>query len=276
MKNEKTVMPAKGEKETTAGAPRGSGEHVAAENRVAGKSPELSVVIPVRNESENVIALLEEIEAALGTEEVEIIFVNDASADDTCERLQKAQLRPRPWLHVLNLREHSGQSAAIRVGVLHARAPWVVTLDGDGQNDPADIPTLVDARDRELGYDGALMICGIRARRNDTWVRRVTSRIANRVRRYLLDDDCVDTGCGLKLFPAGAFRLLPAFNHMHRFLPALIQRDGGRVVSVAVNHRPREKGRSNYGVHNRLWVGIIDLVGVMWLKRRGINTLLET
>ena len=237
---------------------------------------ELSVVIPVRNEAGNVLALLDELDRALDGRRYEIIFVDDASDDDTLQLLTCAQAQPRSWLRVVRLRSQAGQSAAIRVGVLHARSEWVATLDGDGQNDPADIPALIDARDREANASGPVMVCGVRTRREDSMGRRFASRVANSVRRALLNDGNADTGCGLKLFSAQAFRLLPAFDHMHRFLPALMQRDGGRVVTVAVNHRARIEGQSKYGVHNRLWVGIIDLLGVMWLKRRRVSAVIDT
>ena len=148
-----------------------------------------------------------------------------------------------------------------------ARAPIVGTLDGDGQNDPADLRKFLEARHDPVNA-GALLIMGNRVTRRDTWLRRLSSRIANGVRGGLLGDGTPDTGCGIKIFDRDTFLSLPAFDHMHRFLPALFQRAGSRVVSIPVNHRPRMRGRSKYGVHNRLWVGIVDLFGVMWLKAR--------
>jgi dolichol-phosphate mannosyltransferase len=148
-----------------------------------------------------------------------------------------------------------------------ARAQWIATLDGDGQNDPADLPKLIAARGDPTN-SGVLLFMGNRVTRRDTWLRRLSSRIANGVRGGLLGDGTPDTGCGIKLFHRETFLGLPAFDHMHRFLPALFQRAGSRVISVPVNHRERMRGRSKYGVHNRLWVGIVDLFGVMWLKAR--------
>jgi dolichol-phosphate mannosyltransferase len=154
--------------------------------------------------------------------------------------------------------------------VLAAKAPWIATLDGDGQNDPADIPRLIEAL-RDYDYDGHLkLVMGNRTTRRDTRMRRLSSRIANAVRSTLLNDGTPDTGCGIKLFERDMFLQLPHFNHMHRFLPALAQRAGQRVISVPVDHRPRMRGTSKYGVNNRLWVGIVDLFGVMWLIRRRI------
>jgi dolichol-phosphate mannosyltransferase len=196
----------------------------------------------------------------------EILVVDDGSSDGM-DRLLAAEAQRRPALRPLRHRRQSGQSTALATGVRHARAAWVATLDGDGQNDPADIPALW-RRAREGGPDGPRLIAGHRANRRDTLVKRWSSRIANRVRGGLLNDATPDTGCGLKLFDRALFLELPHFDHMHRFLPALAIRAGAPVVSVVVNHRPRHKGRSHYGINNRLWVGIVDLVGVMWLNRR--------
>jgi dolichol-phosphate mannosyltransferase len=166
-----------------------------------------------------------------------------------------------------------GQSMAIHTGVKAARAPWIATLDADGQNDPADIPKLWEVARAALPSP-PLLVAGHRTRRRDTWSKRAASRLANAIRRRLLGDGTPDTGCGLKLFRRDLFLELPAFDHMHRFLPALVLRQGGTVVSVPVNHRPRERGRSNYGVLDRLWVGIVDLCGVMWLRRRAKRPVL--
>lgn len=232
--------------------------------------PELSVVVPVHDESRNVVALLDEIEAALsGTTPFEAVFVDDCSADDTPRILADYALA-HPWLVVLRHRNNCGQSTAVRTGVLAARGAVVATLDGDGQNDPADIPPLL-ARWRALRQQDArqpLLIAGWRAQRHDTWVRRMSSRIANGVRARLLGDATPDTGCGLKLFARADFLALPYFDHMHRFLPALVRRAGGSVESVHVAHRPRTHGKSHYGIHNRLWVGLVDMAGVAWLQRR--------
>lgn len=234
------------------------------------RAPEISVVVPVHDESGNVIALLDEIEAALaGRHRFEAVFVDDASGDDT-RRVLLAYARRHPWLTVLAHRDNCGQSAALLTGVRGARAPLIATLDGDGQNAPSDIPALAarwQAMTREHPGRPAL-VAGWRTKRHDSGLRRLSSRIANGVRARLLGDATPDTGCGLKVFGREDFLALPWFDHLHRFLPALVQRAGGVVASVPVAHRPRGAGRSHYGIHNRLWVGLVDLLGVMWLQRR--------
>ena len=230
-------------------------------------APELSVVVPVHNEAENIGPLVEEIRAALnGRVAYEIVLVDDHSTDDTLRQLDAlaaAHAEVRVVRHLTN----AGQSTALRSGVQRAHGTLVATLDGDGQNDPADIPALLE-RYRAAADSGPLLVAGHRTDRRDTWVTRASSRIANAVRGALLKDHTPDTGCGLKLFPRDLFLQFPYFDHMHRFLPALTIRTGGRVVSVPVRHRPRTRGRSHYGIHNRLWTGIVDLLGVMWLTRR--------
>ena len=224
----------------------------------------LSVVVPVYNESENVLPLVGEVRAALsGLTGFELVFVDDGSEDGTSEILATAI---NPELRVIRHRKRCGQSTALLTGVRAARSEWVVTLDGDGQNDPEDITRLLAARDQADG--GLLLVTGRRRKRRDSWIKRFSSRVANSVRSRVLGDDTRDTGCGLKLFRRDAFLELPYFDHMHRFLPALFQRNGGRVLSVDVSHRQRRHGRSKYGVHDRLWVGTVDLLGVMWLKAR--------
>jgi dolichol-phosphate mannosyltransferase len=227
---------------------------------------DLSVVIPVKNEAPNIAPLVSEIRAALdGLVDYEIVYVDDGSTDASAAEIL-ALVAEFPRLRLVRHAVACGQSAAIRTGVKAARAPWVATLDGDGQNDPADIPRLWEmARAAEPG----LLIAGLRAKRRDSWVKRMSSVIANTVRSRLLGDNTTDTGCGLKLFRRELFLELPFFDHMHRFLPALVQREGGRTISVPVNHRPRARGTSNYGVFDRLAVSFADLAGVMWLKRRG-------
>ena len=170
-------------------------------------------------------------------------------------------------------RASCGQSAAIATGVRAARAPWSATLDGDGQNDPADIPALF--AQAQAHAVGPVLVAGHRVNRRDTRVKQLSSRLANGVRAQLLKDATPDTGCGLKVFERAAFLALPHFDHMHRFLPALFIRAGGQVVSAPVNHRPRTRGRSNYGTFDRLWVGIVDLVGVAWLQRRAVRPVVE-
>jgi dolichol-phosphate mannosyltransferase len=231
---------------------------------------DLSVVIPVKNEAGNIAPLVAEIVAALdGRAAYEIVYVDDGSDDATVAEIRRLQ-SGTPQLHLVRHAKSCGQSAAVRTGVKAARGHWIATLDGDGQNDPADLPALWSLVVGESAGDPSplLLIAGHRARRRDSWSKRHASRIANAVRRRLLHDDTPDTGCGLKLFPRALFLDLPYFDHMHRFLPALVLREGGVVRSVPVNHRPRQRGTSKYGVLDRLVVGISDLLGVMWLRRR--------
>ncbi|MEO8063330.1 MAG: glycosyltransferase family 2 protein [Pseudomonadota bacterium] len=236
-------------------------------------SVEFSVVVPVCNEAENVEPLAREIDAALAGRAYEMIFVDDGSTDDTVAILRalKATL---PALRVLRHSFRSGQSAAVASGVRAARAPWIATLDGDGQNDPADIPKLIAARDEATNRGVQLFMGNRKASRKDTAFRKLQSSVANGVRGALLGDGTPDTGCGIKLFARDLFLELPRFDHMHRFLPALFQRHGARVISVPVSHRPRLRGTSKYGMLNRLWVGIVDIAGVMWLRRRYKSGLL--
>jgi dolichol-phosphate mannosyltransferase len=230
----------------------------------------LSVVIPVRNEAPNIAPLVAEIRAALdGRLDYEIIYVDDGSSDDTAAVI-RGLARDFPRLKLVRHARSCGQSTAVRTGVKAARAPWIATLDGDGQNDPADIPRLWEIA-RTAPPTPPLLVAGYRQKRRDSAIKRVSSRLANAVRARLLGDGTPDTGCGLKLFQRELFLELPFFDHIHRFLPALVQREGGRTVSVVVNHRSRARGTSNYGTFDRLWVGITDLLGVMWLKRRARN-----
>jgi dolichol-phosphate mannosyltransferase len=228
---------------------------------------DMSVVVPVKDEAQNIASLVTEIARALdGLVSYEIIYVDDGSSDATAAEI----LRLGRHVRLLRHAESCGQSAAIRTGVRAARAAWVATLDGDGQNDPADLPHLWRIASTAPA-DSPLLIAGHRRNRQDTWSKRVASRIANRIRARLLGDDTPDTGCGLKLFSRALFLELPDFDHMHRFLPALVLRAGGKVRSVPVNHRPRGRGVSKYGVLDRLGVGIVDLLGVLWLQRRGVR-----
>ena len=228
---------------------------------------DLSVVVPVKNEAENIAALVGEICTALdGLVDYEIIFVDDGSDDVTAAEILRAAART-PQVRLLRHTRNYGQSAAIRTAVQAAHAAWIATLDGDGQNDPADIPAMWRMA-RQAPTEPPVMIAGYRKKRQDHWSKRWASGVANAVRGRLLEDHTLDTGCGLKLFPRLLFLNLPYFDHMHRFLPALALREGATVRSVPVNHRPRHKGVSKYGVFDRLGVGIIYLLGVMWLKRR--------
>jgi dolichol-phosphate mannosyltransferase len=228
----------------------------------------LSIVVPVRNEQDNILPLLAEIHAALGERrEFEVVYVDDGSTDGTGAALRAAMAR-YPRLRVIAHGRSCGQSAALFTGVRAAHGAWIATLDGDGQNDPADLPMLLAARDAPGRPPHLQLLTGYRRARRDRWIKRVSSRIANGVRSRLLGDATPDTGCGLKLIQRSTYLELPFFDHMHRFLPALVQRNGGTTISVDVNHRPRARGVSNYGVLDRLWVGIVDLFGVMWLRRR--------
>jgi dolichol-phosphate mannosyltransferase len=232
-----------------------------------GRPPaRLSVVVPVFNEADNVLPLLDEIERALAPlGGFEVIFVDDQSDDDTQARLAPAIAAGR--LRVLRHHSRSGQSAAVRTGVKAARGEWVVTLDGDGQNDPADIPALF-----ALVSDGRagspVLVGGIRQKRQDTLSKRLASRVANAVRQAFLQDGCADSGCGLKLFRRDAFLDLPFFGAIHRFLPALFRAHGHPVAYVPVSHRPRERGVSKYNNWRRGLIGVVDLLGVYWLKQR--------
>jgi dolichol-phosphate mannosyltransferase len=229
-------------------------------------TPQLSVVVPVFNEQDNVGPLLHEVLAALrGKVDFEAIFVDDNSRDGTLAALQALKAEA-PELRVLHHERQSGQSTAIRTGVKAARGAWIATLDGDGQNDPADIPKLL--AQREGAQPQVKLFAGWRVNRRDSGSKRWASKWANAIRARMLRDDTPDTGCGIKLFERQAFLDLPYFDHMHRYLPALMQRAGWRTVSVPVNHRPRSAGVSKYNNLNRALVGIRDLRGVAWLITR--------
>ena len=235
--------------------------------------PDLSVVVPVHNEEDNVAPLIEQIVAALrGKARFEIVYVDDCSRDQTPQKLRHA-LDFYPELRVLRHQSQSGQSTAVRNGVKAARGRWIATLDGDGQNDPADIPKLLAARD--AGDASTKLYAGWRVDRKDSGSKRWASRWANRIRGWILRDDTPDTGCGIKLFEREAFLDLPYFDHMHRFLPALMQRAGWKTTSVPVNHRPRTAGESKYNNLDRALVGIADLRGMAWLIRRSRRTGVE-
>jgi dolichol-phosphate mannosyltransferase len=228
------------------------------------KPKSLSIVVPVRNEEDNVADLIFEIRKSLKNKiTYEIIYVDDGSTDQTYKNLI-ALKKTYKELRVIRHQKSCGQSTAVRTGVQYAKFNWIATLDGDGQNNPADIPQLLSAL-----KEGVELVGGNRRHsRRDTWIKRISSVIANGVRSWLLQDDTPDTGCGLKLFSRDAFLDLPYFDHMHRFLPALIKRRGGLIVSVPIGHRQRNHGQSNYGTIDRLLVGIVDLFGVAWLQSR--------
>ena len=227
--------------------------------------PEFSVVAPVFNEAGAVEALAREIAAAFAGEACEIIFVDDASLDDTRARL-KALAAELPQLRVIAHRRNAGQSRAIRTGVLAARAAIIVTLDGDGQNDPADAPRLAQRLKEASPRLG--LVAGLRMGRRDSLAKRWASRLGNGLRRRLLNDGAHDTGCGLKAFRREAFLRLPYFDHLHRFLPALFRREGYEVAFEPVGHRPRTSGASKYTNLGRLAVSLPDLLGVIWLNAR--------
>ena len=241
-------------------------------NRMADPMSELqlSVVVPVFNERDNVAPLVGEIVAALRAQvDFEIVYVDDHSRDDTLAVLESLK-RQVPELRVLHHVQQSGQSTAVRNGVKAARAPWIATLDGDGQNDPADIPKMLAARSQAAAT--VKLFAGWRVNRQDSGSKRWASKWANAIRARMLRDDTPDTGCGIKLFERAAFLDLPYFDHMHRFLPALMQRAGWKTVSVPVNHRHRTAGVSKYNNLNRALVGIRDLRGVAWLITRSRRT----
>jgi dolichol-phosphate mannosyltransferase len=234
----------------------------------------VSIVVPVRNEAENVAPLIAEIAAALdGCWAYEIIYVNDGSTDATAERLA-AIMAERATLRQIRHAVSSGQSAAVRSGVRAARGAIVATLDGDGQNNPAFLPNLIAAL--EQGGDRVGLAAGQRVGRKDTGFKKIQSRIANGVRSAILHDGTRDTGCGLKAFRREVFLSMPYFDGLHRFLPALMRREGYEIAYVDVTDRPRRSGVSNYGFFDRLWIGIMDLAGVWWLIRRKKTTPLAT
>ncbi len=236
----------------------------------------ISVVVPVHNEAGNIVSLIEEIVNAMSTANAyEIIYVDDGSNDQTTAVLKQA-LRDFKALRVIRHEQSCGQSTAIYTGVKAAKYPWIATLDGDGQNDPADIPRLYEALIRERETAANLwMVAGWRNKRYDSAWRLFSSKVANGVRSRLLGDNTPDTGCGLKIFSRESFLELPYFDHMHRFLPALVLRAGGHVISVPVNHRSRTTGYSKYGTLDRLWAGITDMFGVIWLQKRAKSPLIN-
>ena len=235
---------------------------------------DVSIVVPVRNEAENVAPLIAEIVSALGGRwSYEIIYVNDGSTDATAERLA-AIMKQRENLRQIRHATSSGQSAAVRSGVRAARGAIVATLDGDGQNNPAFLPDLISAI--EKGGERVGLVAGQRVGRKDTGFKKIQSRIANGVRNGILRDGTRDTGCGLKAFRREVFLMLPYFDGLHRFLPALVRREGYDIAYVDVTDRPRRSGVSNYGFFDRLWIGIMDLAGVWWLIRRKKPTPVAT
>ncbi len=224
----------------------------------AAPVPRLSVVVPVFNEEDNVVRLVEEIGEALAGCDFELVLVDDGSTDATVARIPR-----RPWVRVLEFERNTGQSAAMFAGLQAARGELLALIDGDLQNDPADLPRLVALID-----GGADLACGWRARRQDSWSKRWQSRIANRIRQHFTRDGVHDTGCSLKVMRRACRDALLPFNGMHRFIPALVAAAGFRVVELPVNHRPRLHGTSKYGLANRAFRAAYDLIGVTWLTRR--------
>jgi dolichol-phosphate mannosyltransferase len=228
----------------------------------------LSVIVLIFNERENIKPLLDEIAVAAKDQPIsEIIYIDDGNSDGSFDLLKR--LKPQyPSLRLLRHPTQAGQSAAFWTGIKAAKNDLIVTLDGDGQNNPADIKTLYETFLQQKKPQAKVMVLGERIKRNDHWLRRLSSRIANGIRSSLLKDRTNDTGCSLKLFTRSDYLNLPYFNHMHRFLPALMMRDGVRLIHVPVSHRLRVHGRSKYGTLDRLFAGISDLRGVLWLKKR--------
>ncbi len=229
-------------------------------------SPDLSLVVPVFNERDNLPLLVREIAAALAGRRYEIVTVDDGSTDGSLEAL-KTLKRAHPELHIVAFAANAGQTAAFAAGFRAARGEVIVTLDADLQNDPADVPALV----AQLETSGAAAVVGYRVDRRDSGWKRVQSRIANGVRNWLNRETIRDTGCSLKAFRADAVRALPLFNGMHRFLPTLVRMQGGRVVEAPVRHRPRRFGRTKYGMWNRIWRSLVDAFAVRWMQRRALS-----
>ena len=227
--------------------------------------PAVSVVVPVKNEAGNIAPLVAEIANALRDRAFEGVYVNDGSSDATQQEL-RALMSERPWLRQIRHTQSCGQSAAIRTGVALARASLVVTIDGDGQNDPAFIPALIAAFEANTPRAG--LVAGQRTGRQATAFKKMQSRVANAIRSAVLKDGTRDTGCGLKAIRRDLFLSLPYFDGLHRFLPALVRREGYAIGYVEVLDRPRRHGASNYGFWDRMWIGMVDLFGVWWLIRR--------
>ena len=231
---------------------------------VAREKIDLSVVIPVFNEEDNLEPLLQELTGVLDRlgRVYEVLCIDDTSTDGSLAVLRRLQAA-RPWLRVVRHRLNSGESAGEATGFAHARGELIVTIDADQQNDPADIPRLLEALTPDVAA-----VCGVRRRREDDWVRRLSSRIANRVRNAVTGDRISDAGCTFRLLRRAALRDLPVFNGLHRFLPTLLRFQGYRAVEILVNHRPRTRGKSKYGVGNRAWRGLVDCFAMRWYHAR--------
>ena len=240
------------------------------------QTPSVSIIIPAKNEAENIRPLIAEIQAAMANrDDYELLYVDDGSSDETWHELLAIQQQGDCPLKLLRHQQSVGQSLAILSAAWQARGDWLVVLDADGQNDPADIPGMLAAVQAANQQDPQVWgVIGHRINRRDDWVKRLSSKVANGFRDLLLRDGIPDTGCGLKAVLRERYLRLPSFNHMHRYIPTLIQAQGGIMQVHPVNHRPRLAGSSNYGVWNRLWVGLVDVLGVWWLKRRAKQVLI--
>jgi len=238
---------------------------------IKGENMKISIVIPVYNEAQNIVDLIQEINGHLrDRQEYEILIVDDGSSDRTQEILA-ARKQSFPEMRLLRHPGRYGQSAALVTGIRNAAYPLIVTMDGDGQNDPKDIDSLLKIHKQWEPRTINVMVAGYRRHRHDTRWRKWSSWIANTIRGLILGDHTPDSACGLKVFSRELFDRLPTFDHMHRFLPALVLRAGGKVVMMEVNHRSRWRGQSHYGTLDRLAAGIVDLCGVFWLKRRSLD-----
>ena len=234
----------------------------------ASEKVEISVLVPVMNEAGNIRPLMNEIAAVFAGRSFEILYINDGSTDNTAKELAEAGAAI-PQLRILNHENRSGQSAALRSGLFASRGDIIAVLDGDGQNIPADFAQIEKAL---IGARPALgMAGGVRTKRQDSWIKLRASRCAKWIRAGLFGDSHTDSGCGIKMVDRDIFLKLPYFNHMHRFMPVLVRREGGVVLPVAVGHRARERGISKYGVIDRLVVGITDILGVIWLMKRSAH-----
>lgn len=234
--------------------------------------PDISVIVPVMNEAGNIKPLITAIDEAFANRSIEIIYVNDASTDSTLDELV-AEKASRKHLRIINHGKRSGQSAALRTGIFAARAETIATLDGDGQNPPADLVNLENAWQSAKQHHMLVMAAGVRKKRRDNWGKRIASRWARQFRAWLLGDSHPDSGCGIKVFDRALFLRMPYFNHIHRFMPILAKREGAEVLAVPVGHAARQVGNSKYGNLDRLLVGISDIRGVMWLMRRSPKNL---
>ncbi len=231
-------------------------------------NPDISLVIPLYNEVDNIEPLGNSIISAMQGQSYEVVFVNDGSTDGSTERL-KEWCAQRPNFRTLNFRKNAGQTAAMEAGFKHAAGKYVVSMDADMQNDPADIPKLLEKLN---GYD---MVCGWRQKRNDPWIKRISSKVANNIRNRLSDEDIRDTGCSLKAYRRECLDHIKLYNGMHRFLPTLFKMEGFTVAEIVVNHRPRKFGKSKYGISNRAFRAFVDLLVVRWMKKRKLRYEVE-